>query len=111
MITSLIHVILQTTRVDILLISSIVLSFLVYLGFTLIFDATCVVCLSGQSPYYVSYTTFRQGVFWLTNLLTIITAMLPRFLFKCTYNSTVNPLIPPDDQQNNVPSSTQDTRF
>jgi phospholipid-translocating ATPase len=111
MITSLIHVILQTTRIDILLIISIAFSFLVFLGFTLVFDATCVVCLGGQSPYYVSYTTFRQGIFWLTNLFTIITAMLPRFLFKCIYNSTVNPLIPQDDQQNNAPSSIQETHF
>jgi phospholipid-translocating ATPase len=111
MVTSLIHVILQTTRVDLLLISSIVLSFLIFLGFTLIYDATCVECLSWQSPYYVSYNTFRQGIFWLTSLFTIVTAMLPRFLFKCLYNSTVNPLLPKDDQKNNVLPSTQDTRF
>ncbi len=129
MMTSMIHVVLQTTRVNIALISSIVFSLLVFLSFTLIFDMTCITCLGGQSPYGVSYRMFRQGIFWLTNLFTIITAMLPRFLVKCVYNSTVNPLLR-DDQQNlthfrrfdffrifrdptmgHIPSSTQDTRF
>jgi len=108
MVTSLIHVVLQTTRVEIALISSIVLSFLIFFVFTLIFDTTCVACLNGQSPYQVSYSMFRQGIFWLTNLFTIITAMLPRFLVKCVYNSTVNPLLR-NDQENITPSSTQST--
>jgi magnesium-transporting ATPase (P-type) len=108
MVTSLIHVVLQTTRVEIALISSIVLSFLIFFVFTLIFDTTCVACLNGQSPYQVSYSMFRQGIFWLTNLFTIITAMLPRFLVKCVYNSTVNPLLR-NDQENITPSSTQNT--
>ncbi|CAF3352770.1 unnamed protein product [Rotaria sp. Silwood1] len=107
-ITSMIHVILQTTRIDIALISSILLSFLVFLGFTLIFDATCVVCLNGQSPYYISYVAFRQGIFWLTNLFTIIIALLPRFFIKCIYNSTMNPLSR-TNQQHNISSLTQDT--
>ncbi len=105
-----IHVYLQTTRVNVALISSIVLSLLIFLGFTLVFDVTCVVCLGGQSPYQVSYSMFRQGIFWLTSLFTIITAMLPRFLVKCVYNSTVNPLLQ-NDQQNLIPSSTQDTHL
>jgi phospholipid-translocating ATPase len=112
MVTSLIHVLLQTTRIEIALISSIVLSFLVFLVFTLIFDTTCVTCQSGQSPYQVSYTMFRQGVFWFTNLFTIITAMLPRFLVKCIYNSTVNPLLHEDQEttsSNSTPSTTQET--
>jgi phospholipid-translocating ATPase len=108
MITSLIHVVLQTTRVNLALIGSIMLSFMLFFVFTLIFDATCVACLPGQSPYQVCYSMFRQGTFWLTNLFTIITAMLPRFLVKCLYNSTVNPLLP-DDQESVISLSTQNT--
>jgi len=109
-VTSMIHIVLQTTRVNVVLISSIVLSFLIFLCFTLIFDATCITCLAGQSPYEVSYSMFRQGIFWLTNLFTIITAMLPRFLVKCVYNSTVNPLLR-NDQQNLITSSTKDAHL
>jgi len=90
--TSLIHVLLQTTRIDWSVISSTALSFLVFLIFTLIFDATCVACIPYESPYYVSYRTFRQGRFWFTNLFVIITAMLPRFTVKCIYNTIKNPL-------------------
>jgi phospholipid-translocating ATPase len=92
-VTSLIHVVLQTSRVDISIITSIAFSFLVFLGFTLIFDATCVNCLPGENPYEVSYQTLRQGRFWFTNILTIVTAMLPRFAVKCVYNSIQNPLL------------------
>jgi magnesium-transporting ATPase (P-type) len=92
MISSSLHVMLQTTRINLLLVVITILSFLLFLVFTLIYDATCVTCLAGQSPYYVSYQTFRQANFWFTNLLTIVTALLPRFIVKCLYNSTVNPL-------------------
>lgn len=108
--TSMIHVILQTKRIDLALISSTALSFLIFLGFTLVMDATCIVCLNGQSPYHVSYMAFRQGLFWLTNLFTIILAMLPRFLVKSVYNSTVNPLVEIKPQVH-IPSSTEDTRL
>lgn len=110
MMTSMIHVFLQTTRVDVSLVGSIVLSLLIFFGFTLIFDATCVSCLAGQSSYQVSYTMFRQGLFWLTNLFTIITAMLPRFFVKCIYNSTKNPLLH-DEQKTCPPSATERTQL
>ena len=110
MMTSMIHVFLQTTRVDLALIGSIVLSLLIFFGFTLIFDVTCVTCLGGQSPYQVSYSMFRKGIFWFTNLFTIITAMIPRFFVKCIYNSTVNPLLR-DDQDNAISTLTEDTRL
>jgi phospholipid-translocating ATPase len=92
-VTSLIHVLLQTSRVDLSIMISIAFSFLVFLGFTLVFDATCVSCLPGESPYQVSYHTLREARFWFTNLLTIVTAMLPRFTVKCIYNSIQNPLL------------------
>ena len=92
-VTSLIHVLIQTSRVDLSIIGSIVFSFLVFLGFTLILDVTCIVCMPGESPYQVSYQTFRQGRFWFTNILSIVTAMLPRFTVKCIYNTIRNPLM------------------
>ena len=109
-VISMIHVIVQTTRIDITLLGSILLSLLIFIGFTLIFDATCVTCLSGQSPYQVSYTMFRYGIFWFTNLFTIITALLPRFFVKFVYNSTVNPLLP-DEPKSVISNTTQETHF
>lgn len=91
-ITSLIHVLIQTSRVDLSLLASIAFSCLVFLGFTLVFDATCVNCIAGESPYKVSYHTFRQGRFWLTSLLTIVTAMLPRYIVRSFYQMLRNPL-------------------
>ena len=110
MMTSMIHVFLQTTRIDFPLVAAILISLLIFFGFTLIFDATCQSCLAGQSPYQVSYTMFRQGIFWLTNLFTIITAMLPRFFVKCIYNSTKNPLLR-DEESDLTGSSTEVTHF
>lgn len=91
-ITSLIHVLIQTSRVDLSLLAAIAFSCLVFLGFTLVFDATCVNCIAGESPYKVSYHTFRQGRFWLTSLLTIVTAMLPRYIVRSFYQMLRNPL-------------------
>ncbi|CAF1092643.1 unnamed protein product [Adineta steineri] len=90
-ITSLIHVFLQTRRIDWSVVGSTILSFLVFLGFTLVFDATCINCIPAESPYKVSYRTFRESQFWFTNIFIIITAMLPRFTFKCVYNTLRNP--------------------
>jgi hypothetical protein len=92
MVTSLIHVVLQTSRIDWSMIGSTALSFLMFVGFTLVYDAVCVNCLKGESPYQVSYHTLRQGRFWFTNILVIITAMLPRFAIKCIYNTIRKPL-------------------
>jgi phospholipid-translocating ATPase len=91
-VTSLIHVLLQTTRIDWSVISSTALSFLVFFVFTLVFDATCVACSTYESPYYVSFRTFRQARFWFTNIFVIITAMLPRFTVKSIYNTIKKPL-------------------
>jgi hypothetical protein len=92
MITSLIHVLLQTTRIDWSVISSTILSFLLFVIFTLVFDAVCVDCLPAESPYKVSYHTLPQARFWFTNIFIIITAMLPRFSVKCIYNTIYTPL-------------------
>jgi magnesium-transporting ATPase (P-type) len=92
MVTSLIHVLLQTTRIDWSVIASTIFSFLAFLIFTLAFDATCVACIKYESPYYVSYRTCRQARFWFTNIFVIITAMLPRFTVKCIYNTIRKPL-------------------
>ena len=92
MVTSLLHVLLQTTRINILIFASVVLSFLVYLIFTLVFDAICIKCIPGESPYGVAFRTFRQGQFWFISIFTIVTALLPRFTVKCLYNSIANPL-------------------
>lgn len=109
-ITSMLHVCIQTARIDISLAITIILSLLIFFGFTLIFDATCIQCLNGQSPYYVSYTAFREGIFWLTNVLTIVTAMLPRFIVKCIYNKVKNPLLKMTPTRP-VPSRSEETRF
>lgn len=90
-VTSLIHVLIQTSRIDLSVIAAIAFSFLVFLGFTLIFDAVCVSCIPGESPYKVSYETLRQARFWFTSLLTIVTAMLPRYTVKCFYLILRNP--------------------
>jgi hypothetical protein len=64
MITSLLHVIMQTTRVHLWIIFATVLSFLIYLIFTLTFDAKCIHCLAGgESPYQICYRKFRSGNF------------------------------------------------
>ena len=92
MATSLIQIFLQTSRIDWSVVGSITLSFLVFLAFTLGFDATCVSCIPYESPYRVSYHTLRQARFWFANIFITITALLPRFAVKCIYNTLGNPL-------------------
>jgi phospholipid-translocating ATPase len=91
MITSLATVLLQTSRIDWSVAGSSILSFLVYLIFTLVFDATCVACIPYESPYKVSYHRFPEARFWFTNILVFFTAMLPRFGVKCAYNTIRKP--------------------
>lgn len=109
-LVSMVHVCMQTSRIDTSLIATIALSLLIFFGFTLVFDATCVMCLNGYSPHKVSYSTLSKSIFWLTNLFTIITAMLPRYIVKCVYNSTENPLLK-SIRKEHLPSATEVTRF
>ncbi|CAF3572923.1 unnamed protein product [Rotaria sordida] len=92
MTTSLLHVLIQTSRIDWSVVGSTILSFLVFIIFTLIYDDVCVACSPYENPYKVSYRTFRQGRFWFANLFILITALLPRFTVKCVYNTIRNPL-------------------
>jgi phospholipid-translocating ATPase len=92
MATSLIHVLIQRSRINRPVIISVVLSFLAFLVFALSYDAVCINCVPSESSYRVSYHTFRQGQFWFTTLLTIITAMLPRFTGKYFWNTFLSPL-------------------
>ncbi|CAF2840318.1 unnamed protein product [Rotaria sp. Silwood2] len=105
MTTSLLHILIQTSRIDWSVISSTILSFLVFLVFTLIFDAVCVACTVFENPYRVSFQTFRQGRFWFTNLFILITALLPRFSVKCIYNTIRNPLRTSSSLDKSHPSS------
>lgn len=91
-IVAILHVILQTTRIDWSVLASSALSFLVFLIFTLIFDAVCVACIPGESPYRVSYRTFKLARFWFVNFFVIVVALLPRFTVKCVYNTIMKPL-------------------
>jgi hypothetical protein len=91
-ITSLIHVLIQVSRIDLSVLASVAFSLLVFLSFTLLFDTTCVYCIPGESPYKVSYNTLCQAQFWFTSVLTIVTAMLPRYTIRCFHQILRNPL-------------------
>ncbi|CAF1998553.1 unnamed protein product [Rotaria magnacalcarata] len=90
-VVSLLHVLIQTRRIDWSVLASSILSFIIFIVFTLIFDAVCVTCIQGDSPYQVSYRTFAQARFWFANLFIIVVAILPRFTAKCVYNTLRKP--------------------
>lgn len=92
MTTSMAHVLIQTRRINWLILGSVILSMIFFLGFSLIYDAICVACAPGESPYQITYFNCRQGRFWLTNLLVLFLALLPRFSIKAVLN-TVHPSI------------------
>uniref|UniRef100_A0A8D0BB27 Phospholipid-transporting ATPase n=1 Tax=Salvator merianae TaxID=96440 RepID=A0A8D0BB27_SALMN len=55
-------------------------SILAYFVFSVIYNATCVVCNPPANPYWIIEIEFSKAIFYLTCIITTVTALLPRFL-------------------------------
>ncbi|XP_076808576.1 phospholipid-transporting ATPase VD-like isoform X3 [Clavelina lepadiformis] len=57
-------------------------SFVVYFGFALIYNISCVACSPPSNPYYVMETVIQTGEFWFSIMLTTVVALFPRYLVR-----------------------------
>ena len=64
---------------------SVLLSVLLYMGFSLVYNAVCVTCHGLPNPYWVMEHCLMTVPFWATLILTCVLAFLPRFTLKAIF--------------------------
>ncbi|TNN12765.1 putative phospholipid-transporting ATPase VB [Schistosoma japonicum] len=68
-------------------VSFLVSYVLAYLMFTMIYHAVAVTAVPPECPYRIIFHTMNNAKFWLLTLITIILALLPRFLMITIKNT------------------------
>ncbi|KAM9330395.1 phospholipid-transporting ATPase VD [Gastrophryne carolinensis] len=58
------------------------LSIVAYFIFTLAVSATCVICMSPANPYWIMHTHIADPMFYLVCLLSVLVALLPRYIYR-----------------------------
>ncbi|KAK4471173.1 hypothetical protein MN116_005566 [Schistosoma mekongi] len=85
---TLLHSILITRTLVVLHAVSFLVSYaLAYLMFTMIYHAVAVTVVPPECPYRIIFNTMNDAKFWLLTLITIILALLPRFLMITIKNT------------------------
>ncbi|KAK6617728.1 hypothetical protein RUM43_013956 [Polyplax serrata] len=84
------HVVIETKSWTIIHVISIFASIFLYFSFSLLYNGLCDDCLGLPSNYWVMQMMIVSPVFWLVILLTIVLALLPRFLYNC-YSRWLSP--------------------
>ncbi|XP_014447395.1 probable phospholipid-transporting ATPase VD [Tupaia chinensis] len=83
----LLHLVIESkslTWIHLLVIAGSVLS---YFFFALAFGALCVTCNPPSSPYWIMQEHMLDPLFYLVCVLTVCTALLPRFLYRVLQGS------------------------
>ncbi|KAL5104389.1 putative phospholipid-transporting ATPase VA [Taenia crassiceps] len=86
--TALVHIALETKCFTVIHAITYVGSYLVlWLFFTMAYNALGVTQLAPDPPYYVIFVLMKDSRFWLCMLITSTTALLPRLLLNSTLNT------------------------
>ncbi|XP_066469004.1 phospholipid-transporting ATPase VB [Tiliqua scincoides] len=69
-------------------------SILLYFLFSLIYNATCVVCNHPTNPYWIMEKEFSTASFYFISIITPVTALLPRYLIMALQGTfQVSPIL------------------
>ncbi|CDS41466.1 phospholipid transporting ATPase VA [Echinococcus multilocularis] len=86
--TSLLHIALETKYFTVIHAIVYIGSYLVlWLCFTMAYNALGVTQIAPDPPYYIIFFLMRDSRFWVCMLITSITAILPRLLLNSTLNT------------------------
>ncbi|KAM9531195.1 phospholipid-transporting ATPase VB [Guaruba guarouba] len=79
-----------------------------YLVFSLIYNASCVVCNPPTNPYWIMEKQLSDPTFYLLCLITPVIALLPRFFIFALRGTIGTPLILKAQQLDKLPKGQQD---
>ncbi|XP_053157744.1 phospholipid-transporting ATPase VB isoform X2 [Hemicordylus capensis] len=83
-------------------------SILFYFAFSLIYNATCIVCNHPTNPYWIMEKELATPIFYLISLLTPVTALLPRYLILALQGTFQVSLIQKAQQIDQLPKEQRD---
>ncbi|CAG7722204.1 unnamed protein product [Allacma fusca] len=89
MLTALVHMAIEAKSWTIIHVFSIVASITIFYTFVFIYNTFCISCLGFENPFGVLQELVASPVHWLTIVVTIILAVLPRLCIRCLETSLV----------------------
>ncbi|XP_012708071.2 probable phospholipid-transporting ATPase VD [Fundulus heteroclitus] len=83
----LLHQVIESNTLTWIHVLVLVLSAALYFGFVQLYSAFCVVCSHPTNLFGVETLLITQPLFYIICALTIVTALLPRILFRALFNT------------------------
>ncbi|KFQ53761.1 putative phospholipid-transporting ATPase VB [Nestor notabilis] len=108
LLTVLLHQALEMKTWTLFHLITMIGSVVFYLVFSLIYNASCVICNPPTNPYWIMEKQLSEPTFYLLCLITPIIALLPRFFIFALRGTIGTPLIRKAQQLDKLPKGQQD---
>ncbi|KAM8994254.1 phospholipid-transporting ATPase VB [Ara ararauna] len=108
LLTILLHQALEMKTWTLFHLATMIGSVVFYLVFSLIYNASCVVCNPPTNPYWIMEKQLSDPTFYLLCLITPVIALLPRFFIFALRGTIGTPLILKAQQLDKLPKGQQD---
>uniref|UniRef100_A0A8B9FGU3 Phospholipid-transporting ATPase n=1 Tax=Amazona collaria TaxID=241587 RepID=A0A8B9FGU3_9PSIT len=108
LLTILLHQALEMKTWTLFHLVTMIGSVVFYLVFSLIYNASCVVCNPPTNPYWIMEKQLSEPTFYLLCLITPVIALLPRFFIFALRGTIGTPLILKAQQLDKLPKGQQD---
>jgi phospholipid-translocating ATPase len=87
MYVMLVHMAIEAKSWTILHVCSVVFSIIFFYSFAFIYNSVCKNCFGFENPFWVIHQMIDSPLHWLTILLTVVIAILPRLVIRCMENT------------------------
>ncbi|XP_010293359.1 PREDICTED: probable phospholipid-transporting ATPase VB [Phaethon lepturus] len=108
LLTILLHQALEMKTWTLFHVVTMICSVVFYLIFSLLYNATCVVCNPPANPYWTMEKQLSDPTFYLLCLITPVIALLPRFFIFALQGTVGAPLTLKAQQLDKLPKGQQD---
>uniref|UniRef100_A0A5S6QGZ7 Phospholipid-transporting ATPase n=1 Tax=Trichuris muris TaxID=70415 RepID=A0A5S6QGZ7_TRIMR len=81
------HLLLETQKMALIVIVIFTLNLATFYGVSIIYNLLSVGCCNADPPYMVAQRMLREERYWSTVLLSVVAALLPRFVYRHFYST------------------------
>ncbi|XP_068061762.1 phospholipid-transporting ATPase VB isoform X2 [Anomalospiza imberbis] len=111
LLTILLHQALEMKTWTVLQLVTMICSVAVYLIFSIIYNAACLLCSPPTNPYWIMERQLKDPIFYLLCLITPVIALLPRFFIFALRGTLGASLVLKAQQVDKLPKEQQDLKI